>query len=293
MAWTPEQKKAASDRAKARHAAQKQKSPETETKDTQVTRADEIEDDIINAAELRDPMFGPQPEQSPALPIPDYGDIQRMVDEMVQERLKQLQNVPQANYNPWAQQQQPGLQIGGTGALVGVREKYIVNPQNYPDPRERLAKEARLQRFAFKENYDLDWEIGISQYQTKDGVNTREPKFTLKLVRVVFDDDTGLATNQRYVVCQIIFHEDPEAALAIAREQGYEVSDYAEKDFLDEMRYLRMRDWLLEAFYPQKPTVNSSKKEMVIGNRVVQVFEINAESAQPIPFSQLDSKKKL
>jgi hypothetical protein len=286
MAWTPEQKKAASERAKARYVAIQNKNLETKHDTNQVTRADDIQDEIqeaLNTAEQHDPQYGPQPEFSAGMRSPDYGDIERMVEEMVQARIQDLQSIPQ-NYQPW-QQQSP--QISQQGQLVGVRDKYIMDPGRYPDPRERLASEQMLQRFAFKENYDLGWNIGVSSYQTKEGVNTREPKFTLQLIRVIFDEDTGLASDQRYVVCQAIFHEDPEAALAIATDRGYRFDDMGEKEFLDEMRYLRMRDWLLEAFYPPKPKAESRKKEVVIGNRVVEVFTMSSEQSETIPFASM------
>lgn len=287
--WTPERKKAASEATKARHAAAKNKNPETKEDDSMGM----MFPPIVGAAELKDPMFGPQPGQTPDMQSPDQGDIQRMVNEMVEARLAQMMpQTPSPGYNPWAASQN-GLHVGASGSLVGTRDKFILDPKRYPDPRTRLADEPKLQRFAFKENYDMDWGVTVTQYQTKDGVNTREPKFTLKLRRIMFDDDTGLPTDNRYVVCQAIFHEDPEAALVIAHDNGYEVSEYSERDFLDEMRYLRLRDWLLEAFYPPKPQATSKKKEMVIGNRVVEVFTINGEGSQSIPFGQLAQNKKL
>lgn len=284
--WTPEQRKAASERVKARMAT-KDKNPETK-----INNVDTPWPPIINTAEQHDPMSGPQPGAVADIKQPDYGDIQRMVNEMVEARMALTQPVPAVpEQNPWSTAN--GMKIGPQGQLLGVHEKYIMSAKRYPDPRDRLTEELRLQRFAFKENYDMEWEVGVSQYQTIAGVNTREPKFTLKLRRIMFDDDTGLPTNNRYVVCQAIFHEDPEAALVIAQENGYEVTASSEKEFLDEMRYIRMRDWLMEAFYPPKPRVDTKKKEMVVGNRVVEVFEINAETPQAIPFNQLDRNKRL
>jgi hypothetical protein len=62
------------------------------------------------------------------------------------------------------------------------------------------------------------------------------------------------------------------------------------------MRYLRMRDWLMEAFYPPKPQVVQGRHEEVIGNRVVEVFTVNQEvgnGTPTMPFSSLNTNKKL
>ena len=86
----------------------------------------------------------------------------------------------------------------------------------------------------------------------------------------------------------MIFFEDPDAALAVARENGLDVRDYEEKEFLDEMRYLRVRNWLLEAFYP--PTITNkkqNKKQMVVGNQVVEYYEVSGVDSASMPFNDL------
>jgi hypothetical protein len=175
-------------------------------------------------------------------------------------------------------------EITRQGALVGSFEKYIVDPARYPDPCERLSHEPRLKRFAFDINYELKFTVSTVQYQTQDGVNTREPRFTLELINVHMDDQ-GNRTNKRHVIRTCILHEDPQAAIEIARQHDIEVGE-DEKAFLDEMRYLRMRDWLLEAFYPAKPQTNNNAKEEVIGNTVVRVYEVNSPDPQAIDFTK-------
>lgn len=191
---------------------------------------------------------------------------------------------------------QGGAQLTNRG-VVGTVEKYSVDPKNYPDPRDRLAEEPKLQRFAFKHNYQLGWEIQISSYQTQDGINTKEPKFNLTLIRMVLDEETGepvvapSGNLKVFDVCRLIFHEDPQAALAIARENGLEVPEETEKTFLDEMRYLRMRDWLLEAFIPPKRTDVAQKTQTVIGNKLVEVYEISSENSAKIPWGDMKKAK--
>jgi hypothetical protein len=137
----------------------------------------------------------------------------------------------------------------------------------------------------------LEWKVGVSAYKTLDGVHTKEPKFEIQLNRVVMDEETGEPTTGRFVISKAIFHEDPDAAMIVARENGVEVDESDEKAFLDEMRYLRIRDWLLECFYtPLITGKKSNKKEMVVGGKLVEYFEINSEDSSSIPFGQLQNK---
>jgi hypothetical protein len=141
---------------------------------------------------------------------------------------------------------------------------------------------------AFNLNYEMDYSVAVSQYENK-GINYKEPKFQIKLNRVVLDDQ-GEATPKRYIARQLVFHEDPQAALVIARDNGVEVDKSDEKHFLDEMRYLRVRDWLFDIFWP-KPTQASEKiKEEVIGGRLVQVFTKNSEDTAKIDYDKISSR---
>ncbi len=249
--WTPEERKAFGDKMRAKR-----------------------------AEKLAEPSQPPVAEPTaPAMNNEDIQSLLRRIEELESQRF--LQQVPQA--------QTP--QFNHAGRLVGTVERYIVDPKHYPDPCVRLADEKRLQRFAFKDNYELGFSVSTTSYQTQDGINTREPKFTLELNRIVFDEDTGEPTVGRYTICNAIFHEDPQAAIVVARDNGVEVDETNEKAFLDEMRYLRMRDWLLEAFYPPKPSQpKKNKRDMVIGGKMVQYFEINSETSETIPFNELKTK---
>lgn len=175
--------------------------------------------------------------------------------------------------------------------IVGTKERYPVNPELYPDPRERLSNEARLQPVAFKYNYELNYTCNpTKRYQTQDGVWFVEPQFTLELNRIVLDE-LGEPTNQRYTICRGIFFEDPETAIQMAMDMGLPIDDANEKTFLDEMRYLRMRDWLFGAFYETLDTTpKKNKREISIDGQLVEMFEVSGENPQTIPFGQLKSK---
>lgn len=276
--WTPEARAAFSEKMK-RLAAEKK---------AQKTAAEA--ETLINepVEEPKQPDFE-DVSTAQSVPTDDQGDIMR--------RLQQLE----ADGNMWRElalklaNQAPttatsSMQVGVNG-MVGTLEKYKLDPKHYPNPSDRLAKEPRLQRFAFGMNYELDWQVSVSQYKTLDGINTKEPKFTIELHRIVMDEDTGEPTKRRYTICRAVFHEDPDSALLVARDNGFDVKDYEEKVFLDEMRYLRIRDWLLEAFYPPRPSMEKkNKKEVVINGKLVEMFEINSEQSESIPFSELKNK---
>lgn len=174
--------------------------------------------------------------------------------------------------------------------IIGTTDKYSINSADYPDPTARLADEPKLARFAFKDNYELNYEFSTTEYKTIDNLRFREPKFTLELIRKLFDETTGELTNGRYIICRLVMHEDPDTALIMARQMGYVIEDAAEKSFLDEMRYLRMRDWLVRCFLPSPIKDNSRRKEVVIDGKLVEYFEVNAEKNAAIPFNQLGSK---
>lgn len=242
--WTEEEKRIASEKAKARYAA---------------TQAVEKDDDVTTISQE------------------DYQSLLKQINE-----LKASQTAPQAPQ---------GAQITNTG-LIGTIQRYNTDPSAYPDPCERLAKEPRLARFAFNENWELEFSIKTTQYTTLDNRRVSEPQFTVQLIGVVFGDD-GEKTDGRYVRKQIIFFEDPESALQMARANDVDVDSMGEKQFLDEMRYLRVRDWLLENFYPTSSSnKQSSKKQMVIGNQVVDYYEVNSVEGSSMPFSSLGNKLK-
>jgi hypothetical protein len=174
------------------------------------------------------------------------------------------------------------------GRFIGEVDKYVVDPANYPDPTPRLKAEKRLLAVNFLYNYELDYEVSISSYETKTGINMREPKFTIQLNRIKLDDQ-GAQTNGRVRLRKLIFHEDPQAALVVAREKGLAVDDN-QKEFLDEMRYLRVKDWLFDVFWPKPAQPQEQIREEVIAGTIFQTFEKSSVEADGIDFDKLNSK---
>lgn len=175
------------------------------------------------------------------------------------------------------------------GKLVGEVDKYAIDPANYPDPTPRLAKESRLIAVNFMYNYELDYTVAVSSYETKTGINMREPKFTIQLNRIVLNEQ-GEQTPKRYIARRLIFHEDPQAAMIVAREQGLPVDESNQAEFLNEMRYIRCRDWLFDVFWPKPAQPKDQIREEVIGGTIVQVFTKNTEEAEGINFDALEGK---
>lgn len=249
--WTPEERKAFGDKMRAAKAERKQKEYEG-PRDLGI-------DETTHVA----------PEQG-------VDDLQRQIEELKQS-IAQLTNKQNSTETP---------QMNKTGDLIGEWEKYIVDPAHYPDPIPRLKAEARLQPIAFNHNYELEYDVAVSSYETKSGKNVKEPKFMINLNRIVLDDQ-GEPTLKRYVARKMVFHEDPQAALVIARENGYPVDKSNEKQFLDEMRYLRVRDWLFGIFWPKPADPMAKIREEVIGGTVVQVFTKNSVEPSEIEFSKI------
>jgi len=216
-------------------------------------------------------------EQKDDIASDNVAELKRQIEELAQ-RLNQVQSQPQTQ-----QTSQPQVTARG---VIGTYEKYSIDPADYPDPTKRLAEEPRLAPLAFKSNYELKFDVESTHYETKNGVDTAEPRFTITLVRIGFDDQ-GVPTDKRYVVKRLLFHEDPQAALTVARENGFDVKSMGEREFLNEMRYLRARDWLFNVFWPTPVSGTQARREEVLDNQLVEVYEVSGESPQNIPFDRI------
>ncbi len=271
--WTPEEKKAWGEKMKAARELAKGK------------KVAESQGFTLNQHEVPTSHNVEEAQPSPedvGVEEPSVSDLARQVQEL-KSYIATLQ--------PAAAQQPQTAQVTQRG-IVGETVRHSVNPKDYPDPRDRLFTEKKLVLQGFNRDWwDLEWIISTARYQTKDGLWYVEPKFQIKIIRIVPDPETNEPSAQRYVIHKGTFFEDPDAAIAAANQYGLEVPPQLEKTFLDEMRYLRMRDWVMESFYPPKPTqAKMNKRETVIGNRLVEVYEINSHESSTIPFNNLNKK---
>lgn len=271
--WTPEARKEFGEKMKkAREAKKKKMEADLAAEPPESSKI--IHDTVGEATEEEHP----QPRADETISKAQYDDLLRQIQEIKAAGFDNLTQAPQ------------GAQVTNKG-VVGIVDKHVIDPKAYPDPREELSNERLLQRFAFKDNYELEFEVTFTQYEAKDGINYREPKFNLQLNRIVFDERTGEATVGRYIIAKFVMHEDPQAALMVAQENGIDVPEAVEQAFLDRMRYLQMRDWLVGCFLEPLPTARKEIKEMVVGGKLVQYFEVSNEEADSIPFDQLKDKK--
>jgi hypothetical protein len=189
--------------------------------------------------------------------------------------------------------------VGRGGQLLGEVDKYLVDPDNYPDPTKRLAAEPRLQSIAFGFNYELEYQFSILPYETKTGINMREPQFLVTLLRKDLDDQgeqkkvvgkDGQLLDKYYIARRMVFHEDPQAALVIARENQLEVDRTDEKAFLNEMRYIRVRDWLFDFLWPKPAQTQEGVREEAVGGTIVQVYTKSSVEPSSVDFDQLTTK---
>lgn len=222
-----------------------------------------------NEEELQSPVVDdpatPEVEPTPGTTVVSMDDYNAL--------LKQIEEMKNIQWKLMGQNMSPAEVGMQNGKLLGTVEKYKVDGKYYPDPSARLAEEVKLARFAFPLNYELDWSVTTVAYTTIDNIRTKEPRFQLQLSRIVMDEETGEPTNGRYVICRLMMHEDPDTALTIAREQGLEIDQSDEQAFMNEMRYIRVRDWLIEAFYPAPIKHDNGAREMVINGKLVTYYE--------------------
>lgn len=208
-------------------------------------------------------------------------------EELLKRALEAIANFSQMQ----GAQSQTGPNIKN-GKLTGTLDRFSTKKSDYTDFTGRLAEDPALMRFGFKENFELTYKWELVRYQTIDGVWMQEPKITIDLNRKIYNDETGELTSGRYKEFRIVIHEDPDTAIYVARANGIDVPEDPESEtgFLNEMRYLQVRDWLLECFMPKRPTSHSNRREMVVNGKLVEYFETNSEDSAKLPFDQLGSK---
>lgn len=174
--------------------------------------------------------------------------------------------------------------ISSNGQLIGVQTPYPLDPSVYEDPREELYNLTMLERYAFKKNYRLDWQVEVQHYETKFGTNFSVPKFVLKLRRVILNDDTGEPETfekdgkiyeKGYLVQKGVFWVDPAECVQVARDLGLQITEANSASFLKQMRFELYKRWLLECMNPPRPQPAQASKNIVIGGKVYPIEEWN------------------
>lgn len=240
----------------------------------------------VDVATMRvEPSPEPEPFVAPE-PVETIKSGEESTEAVLKRALEAIEMLAKIQVNGQVAVPQVGFDAH-QGRVTGVIKKYSIDPADYPSPVDRLKEEPRLAPFAFALNYDVNYNVTTIQYDTKAGINYIEPQFNLELLRVVRNDATGEDTGRRYVIGKLVMHEDPQSALIIARQNGLNPEDYDEKRFLNEMRYLMIRDWIYESFFTPISTNRQDRGEMVIGGKVVEFFEINDQDTQKLPFNEL------
>lgn len=243
--WTPEERKAFGEKMKAAKAAAKYEQ---------------------NLNKLAEEEQVPTPKEEATISVDDYQSLLKQVQEL--KSMLGSQTPPNEGAQPT---------VSAAGQLLGVKEKFSTDPKDYPSPVAKLMKESRLAPFGFEYNYELEFVVSPTTYQNISGVNMVEPRFHVKLI-YKGRDDQGNDNGKRYIIRNLVFHEDPAAALDVARREGLEIQN--SQQFMDDMRYLRIRNWLFEAFYPPKTDAEKRVREEVIGNTVVQFYETSSVEAK-------------
>lgn len=275
--WTDEQKRAFAEDMKRRREAKagNKSSPAPKTEESPAVHG-------LSTESSEQPQAEPVSEVSPSAPEDVQGETEL---DQLKRQVQELKDML------FFQRQAPPVSQGPQVTSQGVRGtviKFALDPKHYPSPVDRLFSERMLTIQGFSRDwYDVEWEVGRVNYPTKDGINVTEPKFQVRLVKIIPDEE-GMPSKKRFILHKMTFFEDPDAAIQVAQAYGIEVAEDLQKDFLDEMRYLRVRDWVRESFYPAKPIQKrANQTEQVIGNRLVKVFEANSEEPTSIPFDQM------
>lgn len=160
----------------------------------------------------------------------------------------------------------------GANGVTGQVFKYPVEPEYYPNPKERLYDIPFLKRFNLRDNYIITWGVEGVEYE-KNGVAFAEPRFICHLYRRIYDEDNN-DTGTAALVSRTFLHEDRMIALTTANKLGLTEQFADEREIMDEIRFLRVKEWLVALFTPYKFQKFAKKpRSMVIDGKQVEVFD--------------------
>lgn len=175
-----------------------------------------------------------------------------------------------------------GPQVTASG-VVGTLQRYSTDKKDYLDPRERLYAIPELKKFALKDNYILEWDVEVSDYEKRDGTKHREPRFKVEMWRWPTEAEleeakekgnTSLTKDTQLFVGRHLQSEDDLTAKKMADELGLLVGkDFNDFDeLMDEMRIERIKQWMLDLFFKNRhEETRDTGEEMAISGTVTQV----------------------
>ena len=226
-----------------------------------------------------------EPAQPEAQPTPTMQTLSpELKDELLLRLMREIDELKAqrpAGYNPEAAlemnaRMQPGVNIGRNG-LQGVVMRYNIEPSWYPNPTERLYDEPSLRRFGLRDNFFFDWKVEGVEWE-KANITYSEPRFTCRIFRRMFAEDGVTPTGQMALINRMVLHED-EVVARIAADK-LQLRDKIGDDFrelMDEVRFLRIRQWLLDLFsVPKVETHSRAPRQMVVDGKVVEMYDTEA-----------------
>lgn len=237
-------------------------------------------------------------DELPTTPLnPPVTEPSDNLTDLVVQLMREVEELKKANPNVQVSPQaavETLAQMNGTNPTIGAQGvqgrvfKYPVEKSFYPDPTERLYEDERLKRFAMRENFYFKWDVSGETYE-KYGITYTEPRFTVELYRYLLDED-GERTGQMALINRQIQHEDEFVARVAADKMGLAFDTHEE--LLNEMRYQRIRQWLLGVFTPQKiNTYQRRSRTMVIDGKVVEVTDTEDVVEQAKGIEQAETVK--
>lgn len=223
---------------------------------------------------------------SPPMPVAPQIDPNLIATIMATMQMIQQQNPQIAQATPDEKADQTAAAIGvqsnqnqavvGANGVQGITYRYDIEKSHYPDPTDRLLSEPSLARFAMKENFRFRWSVDGVQFE-KHGMTFAEPRFTLELFRLLFDEE-GTPTGRMALVARAMQHEDDFIVRMAASNLGlldqYPDTEEGFRMLRDEVRYHRLQQWLLNIFTPAKiRRFKRAPKTEIIAGKAVEVYD--------------------
>lgn len=230
--------------------------------------------------------LGPKQEVASPDVLQLLQSLQREVDELRRAN-------PQAESAPADQKLdelirlQGGAKVG-SGGVEGIVQRYPVEASHYPDPRDRLYDLVELKRYAMRDNYIITYEVQGVTYE-KQNVTFTEPRHAVHLFRRLWDDN-GEENSKVALVARHFQTEDELITKIAAQKLGLDMSKWQEA--VDEVRFLRIKQWLLDLFRPVHIEEKTRQKTIqVIDGKAVEVYDTEAVTDSDTGISKANAVK--